>query len=322
MVLTEKQKQVLSVAQLHADLPAHEIARRARTHPRTVRYVLARLNDHGLIRRRSLLNPTVVGFQFFHLLLSVAPESVMVADKFAKFLAETSSLSDLNYIGGEYHYELLLLGRSMNDVAVYLDEIAKRFGPILQTREVSVVRSWRLWGSRWLAQTSVSAPSLEWETRPCEEKFDSIDFRIMRIIAERGEHSNRDLARALKLSASTFEYRVNRLKANGAFCGDFYELHPEWMGMHSYRFLLQSRVLSADFDKRLRKLCQEHRSIDILVKTFGVWDYLMHVQVERPQQANVLSQTLLAAFPKELSVVKVIPRFENITFCPFPVCEH
>src|SRR4051794_27120947 len=105
--LTEQEKTVLSLVEFRARATLTEIAQECGYKDTTVRYILNKLTEKGIITdRRAYLNPALLGFTNYAVYISMASWSGHDRESLSAYLSKAPRVTWFAEVGGDYQFAL------------------------------------------------------------------------------------------------------------------------------------------------------------------------------------------------------------------------
>ena len=316
--LSEIERQIISAAQLQADLPITELAKQVKMKSHTVRYALERLLREKIISPYPFINYVPLGFHEHDLYCSLKFRDQEDRSKFISYLKQSRSVSWLIELGGDYQYGIGVIARDIYEVQSVIDGIASRFGPIFMEKTFATCLRWSVFRRKYL--TSKVAKINELKVGPSSEavKVDEQDLAILAAMSKFPEYSSKELAKLVNLPPTTFGYRVGVLRNKGIYLGLAYGLEPTRFGMQVFRLQIALSNPGHDQVRRLYEVAKASPWVMSFVEFYGGWDIAMRVEVPQPSEAFALGEHLVDSFGDSIRSLRLLPVFHEQKLQPFP----
>lgn len=326
MHLTPRSRSILIACQLKADQSIEELAATTRIPPHTVRRELSSLRERGLIIRLPFVDVFRLGYMESQFFFTVASErSEGSAASFVGSLRNSWRVPWLATLGGTYHYGATIIGRDVSETVDFLESLSRLHPLMLQNKALNTLISFRYLLKRHLVEDHDSIP-LDWVgVSMCESlgehdnsvsysrfEADSLDRRILAELFRSSERSNKDLATAVGITRSTFEYRLSRLIDEQIIIRFINVIPPGRLGMLTYKLIVSLRVFDSAIWEELCRFCQDVPNIVNIIHCVGKWDYELGVEVTIPNQAFQIAQKLSLFLGERLAAIEIIPVFQQI----------
>lgn len=125
-------------------------------------------------------------------------------------------------------------------------------------------------------------------------KLDPIDFKILRILQEKGKITNIDLSKLVGLSPAPTLERVKKLEKSGLIKGYYAEVEAAELGL-GFTALIQVS-LTRQVENAIHNFITDVKTIEEIVECYqltGDYDYLLKVMVKDiPAFEQLISQKL------------------------------
>lgn len=312
--LSEEEKVVLSLVEFYARAPFSEIASSCGLKESSVRYLVKRLIDRGVITGRlPYLNLYLLGFTNYALYFTMNPWSDQDRKEFSRFLSETVQVTWFMEMGGEFQYALTFSGRHVQDLAVLRERISDKFSHIIAGLTVSTrVALWTFPRKYLAAQELPTVP--EWlQGGVCEPTLDPIDTRVLTALSHDRFDSLRVLAKRAGLPPSTFDRRVRALQDTGVIQGFHYLINAHAIGFEDFRLLVHARGVTRDLTDRLFSFSRSHLNIRKFIHCICEWDYEFEVSVPSTRELQKVVEVMYERFGHEIRRIRVVPLFVDVS---------
>lgn len=309
MRLSEKEKEILSAAQLQADATTGTIGKLTSSRNHTVRYTLQKALDAGLICRRAFFNLFLLGFTQYEVYFSLSTNRKNLRSSLLQALTEADNVSWVGEFSGEYHYGFNICVRSVAEVAEFLDRLATKLDLSFLEKAFASRLSLTFFGNKYLSKKPSQAPELCYRATNKYVEIDEIDHLVLKTMMDHNSGSRRELARATALPYSTLEYRLKKLEQSKVICGYYLHIKEDLLGVLSFLCLVSVKGFNQTAKKKFFTFCRNHPAITVFIESLGSWDYELAVEVENPRQMLALTQDLQDNFGSQLQSIKVLPSF-------------
>lgn len=319
MKLTPSQAKVIVAAQLNADLPVKKLRSRLGMKEHTVRYALHRVQQEGVLERRCFLNLFRLGYLQHEVFISLVGERPRDRELLLAYLQGCDRISWIGRLGGEYQYGFNLCSRNMGEVVAFFEKLAGSFGTLFLEKAIALRVGLTYFGNRYLAPDVKPGPALEYRASGGVVAIDPTDQGILGALSHLGYRSSYDLARDLKMSQSTVDYRLRRLRTQGVIVGSYYTVRHERVGILSFLCLVALRGVSGVFRDRALEFCGRHPQVVVLVEAIGSWDFEFVIEAFSAHEAMQTSEALIECFGRDLLWIKLMPIFSFPKVSEYPM---
>ncbi len=275
------------------------LARKLRSAQETIRYRVQRLVDHGVIFNfLSVIDAGKLQTSYNKVLLKLHNVDESKVEKIIRYLVEQEPVNWVARFDGLYDVSFTIRIRQIHELSDFVDEFRKKFSGHLQRLHFAtnieieyLPRSYLVGKSPRSARI---APSQVY--RPSPSSIDSIDRKILRILATNARASATQIGKELRLSSETIGLRIRKLEKSGVLSRYRIVLNNAALKQVNYYILLYLNYVS---EKRLQAFIEYLRDLPRLVyfiKALGEWDYELNLEVENIAQYREIMMGLTREF--------------------------
>ncbi|MFN8390369.1 MAG: winged helix-turn-helix transcriptional regulator [Bdellovibrionota bacterium] len=321
MKLTDKERDIFSVAQLAPRLSVNELRSYCGYRDHTIRYHLQRGLEDGLLIPRCFVNLNLLGYMQFEVYFSLSANNPQARQLLLKALCESERVSWMGEVGGDFQYGANICARSLAEVTQFFDSLSTTFGHLVLDREIAVRVSLDYFGNKYLSEKNRPRSSLSYAVTENRVDIDELDHRILRELMKNSPLIRRVLAQNLGLPLSTLEHRLKKLEQSGVIVGYYYLIDPARIGMQSFLFLVGVKGMNAKLRGELSAFAAGHPNVVVFINTIGSWDIELAVEVETARQSVEISEALQTRFGPAIRFMKVLPSFGYPKVLEYPFEE-
>lgn len=315
-VLSDKERQVLRLAEFDAEQTADELGRRLGIKSPTVSYALRKLQEQGVIQRRAFINSYALGYLeiavYFSLLDQTRREEVLSA------ILEYPEIGHLSVLLGDYTYLAVLLCRHIREVPDHFNRLFAGKGDLFADKLIAPRLAIYQFPRKYLAKSVVSDACVSLEDRGNTIELDSLDQRILEHIVKAGYVGVRELARGVAAPSSTVERRLQRLRDQDVIKGFYYAVDTNRLGFERYRVLVAKKGICTNTKERIIAFCQQHPNCTGLVCSLGSWDFELVVETRTSQEVITLIEQLHATCGVRIAWTKVLRQVSSYKCARLP----
>jgi DNA-binding Lrp family transcriptional regulator len=317
IMLSEKEKVVLAACCLDADLPVQEIAKRTGLKDHVVRRALDSIEASGAVRRVTYIDVYPLGLYYFEVYFRFLPGT---GNKSAilEYLQSSPFVSYLAQTGGDYECNIHVIARRPAEVMTFLEDVAERFQGVFADKQVLLIESLCDFPLRFLGDHSDAHRSLSFGNTKSSVEIDELDHRILRLLSSTHFRSVTEIARMLGAKLSTVQYRLDRLRDNRVFVGTRYIANLPALGYQVFDIHVQTRGVSKAVKNAINTFADAEPSVYALLRTAGVWDFVLISAVPAAAQIEPLINRLSEVLGSDLVRATAHPliRQHKVSFYP------
>lgn len=320
MMVSEKEKIILSACCLDADLPVQEISKRTGLKDHVVRRALESIEASGAVRRVTYIDVYPLGLYYFEVYFRFLPGT---GNKSAilEYLHKSPFVSYLAQTGGDYECNIDVIARRPAEVMTFLEDIAERFQGVFADKKVLLIESLCDFPLRFLGDHSDVQRSLSFGDTSRSVEIDDLDHRILRSLSGSHFRSIAELARMLGAKLSTVQYRIDRLRDSRVIVGTRYIANLSSLGYQVFDIHVQTRGVSKAVKHAIYAFADAEPSVYALLRTAGDWDFVLITAVQSAAQVEPLTNRLTERLGSDLVRATAHPliRQHKVSFYPL---EH
>lgn len=315
--LSSKELTVLANLELNAEMPLNEFSRALGLPPNTVRYTIDRLLEKNLARYYPWIDPYPLGYRLINVFFSVNQGPEAHTKKLLEIITKHPQVTWLRELGGKYQYCISFVTRRIHDLMEFLENTAQSCPNTIRTKSIMDQLALVIFPAKFLSEKIIGARSI---ARGLDVKLfqaDEIDHKILGSLIH-GNHSRRELSRALGLPASTIDARFTHLRKAGVFKNFVYLRNL--LNMHTSEFKINLTVMNRTraFRDSLLQFSIRHPHVIFWVEMIGEWDFELDIEVSDASQVSEICDDIQREFGRELANIEVVPMLKELKDACFP----
>jgi DNA-binding Lrp family transcriptional regulator len=243
-----------------------------------------------------------IPFRVFFRLNGGTPQRI---GEFEKFIAVLPEVSWFVSLIGSYQYCVAIRADGYLDFLKLCDQINQRFGDVIALKSVSTI-----------VHLSCFVPGLAHSGRGPRKSFDysatsdrldlsPLDRKIITFLREKPLASMQEVGRAVGASATTVDYRFNKLINSGAILGFGYAYDMSHVGESEFLVSLSTKGFDSSCYDRIAKFCAHHPDVMWLGRFIGHWDIELAISVQQARDLETFVQELHATCREQVAEVHI-----------------
>lgn len=308
--ITDKERLVLTHAQIAADRPVAELARRTGLSAKVVRATVQKLEADGRIHRYVEVNDAALGLASFAILVALNARGFGHRAAMEEVLGRAENVVWAFGLCGAYDLEIHARAKSEEEVHALLSSLdpeGDRLGDVTILRRCE----YRLYQRGYLAQGPHTRESVGYslDARPV---LDAADTALVHAWSTHPDATLEDLSRMSGVPRSTVEFRLRRLAATGAVAGCIMGLRYANFPAYAYRAYLRFRDLRPSLSARMWAFFAASPHVVSVTRFEGTWNFGVTLEVEHPAQLHSTWRALKAAGGDHLLESELVLRPEDV----------
>lgn len=309
IIISDLDRKIIERVYLDADATVPEIARDVGAKPHVVNYAMKRLLEEKVLRRAAMIDVYPLGYAHYGIFLSLVTASSKRYQELLRYLMQSDRVSFVVELGGDFHLGATVCVRSLKDLSDFLNLLSSKFGSMFSEKVVTARLKLIDYPPALFGRKSRRTQSLSWGISDKRVEIDDVDHTILESLSGVCPDSIKELARQLKMSPTTIDYRVAKLKKSGILTGFRYFIDIYSLGYLNFTALLYVRNLDQKTRNLVLQFTAGHPSVIYAVETLGGWDFELGIFTENARDIVQLSQEISELLGPDLSAIKTLPVF-------------
>lgn len=316
--LSKLDRQVLAAVNLNAEMELKAVAKIVGCQIHSARYSLNKLITEGVIRKRWMINSYKLGWARCGLYLTTTLAAKSAKTQFSEFLIKSPAAGFVLELAGGYDYLVSLFVRNTGDVLKFQDQLAMKCGNIVLSKSVCARSSLTFFSRKYLA-SHIARSSVTFQEVQTIENIDQTDLAIVKTLASACAETHREIAESLNMPPTTFDYRLQRLRAQGIVMGTMYSVNSKRYGATGFTLLFYASNCHSQLRKQLFNYAHTSPYTVCYLEGTGEWDVDIDIEVESYEQLQFLREDLSQKFKNDVREIKVIPNYRLLKDRFFPL---
>jgi len=317
MKLDKKEREILVRSSLHADESVPELAKRCGVQQHTLRSCFERLNSLEAVRKVWAIDIFRLGWHRYELLYSVRGSG---GKELAEFFQNSSRVSFLGEVGGEFDYEVVILAKNVGEVLDLIQEANRRCNSPFVAKSLSVQRTMNLFPRKYLSPKAPKTEVISLGNDPSGANVSETDLKILEHLGRTPDLQKQVLAEKVGISRVTLDDRLKRLKREGVLRGALFNFRASVYGSQNFKVLVSTRGILPELRESFFKFAMEHPNCTNFRDGLGEWDYAFGIEVEHPEEDLAsFRDKLWNKYGEHLAKVQVLSRLRILKNVSYPM---
>ena len=318
MRLSDRDKRILFFAQFHQDETLESLRKPSGAQIHSIRYCLGQMREKGLIEQRRFIDFCKLGYTPYALYFSLSGQSGAEVRDILSTLCNSSSVSWVGELGGDYQFGLCFNAKSSLDVLAFIDGITQAHGQIFSAKALATRLELKFFGNKYLLPAEKQRWELGYQISKDPQEVDELDSQILQVFGNESSCSHRGIAQTLGIPASTVDFRVKRLKERGILGGSYLQVNAQMLGMQSFLLLVAVKGNTKEIREAFFEFCKMHPNIVVLIHALGPWDFELAVDVNSARDIVAITQQVREQLGTSVDFVKTLPLFRYAKVSEYP----
>jgi Lrp/AsnC family leucine-responsive transcriptional regulator len=289
MRLDKKDKQILYQLDVNARIPTTQLAKKVKLSQPATHYRLNNLIKRGIIKF-FLTNIDYGFFGYFPYRFFVRLQNITETKEkeLIDYLKNHEFVPFLASCTGRYDLMFCIMAKNMSELRKTINEIKNKYGEFFSEQQIATLITGEFYSRDYLLSKDKRTSFLEKEfgeqtTRP---KLDKKDLMILKEISNNCRISSLELSEKIKLSLDAVRYRLKNLERNKIINGYKVYLDNEILNQFRYKIMIQINEPNEEKENKILSFSKQFSNVVYSVKTFGIWDLEIDVEVDNPEKFN------------------------------------
>jgi len=213
-------------------------------------------------------------------------------------------------------------GMRSTNIEKYTEQLANldnRFGQLFLERQIApIVKGQYFYRDYLIGKEAGAERELAFGSVPIQPKLDGADWKILVELGKNARTPVVTIAKAIGLSPDAITKRIKKLENSGVIQGYVLVLDNAALGQLHYKVMMHLKSVTQKRYDTLLGFCKLHPNIFYIVRTFGVWEF--EIDMEIPDVAT-FRKTMRELKERFFDIIKdysyiSIYKIHKYNFCP------
>ena len=322
MLLSDKQKRIITSVQFQAKAPIAQIAEETGYKPHIVRHALDFLKEKGILTPCVYIDPKRLGLSSKQAYFSYLCESEAERQKLRALLQQSRRVAIAREYTGKYQYQATVFTDSLDQVHAFLGEVSASCRGFFLNKAVSERKRWSLYRHKFFSDHPSAHNSVDFGREMKGEKkitLDELDHRILQQIGLKPLLPAAQLARSLGVSRSPVDDRIKCLEEAQVICGYGYSLNDSLIGVYCWRLIIWMKQVNEEMCTDFFSFSKSHPNIRSLSHCVGSWDFELAIRAENTREISAITQSIYTRYREQISSLKLLATVERLKWNMYPI---
>jgi len=237
-----------------------------------------------------------------------------------KFLVHHPNIVWVASCDGKYDLAFGTWAKDMDFLDKTITELNKKFGEYIAERQIATIIRGEYFLRDYLIHKEKPSAYREsfFGAVPAPVKMDETDWKILLLLGKNSRTSAVEIASQVKLSADATAERIRKLEKSGVI--RHYNIVPNeanYPYLH-YKVLIGFRNISEEKERSLQEYCRINPNIVYIVKSLGLWEFEIDLEVESAEQCREIMMDIKTKFSDILKDYSTLHFYQvhKYNFCP------
>jgi len=297
-----------------------QIAKKVGLSEQVVGNRIRRLQELGIIEYFFVkTNPSALGYMHIKIYLRLHNITKEKEKELLNDLSVQKNIYWLSSLRGKYDLVASIYVKNITEFSKKYEEIFGKWRDYILIRNVVVLERAFTYTKAYFIPNQKSEEVVYTVGEETHTQIDKTDNNILKILNKNGRKSLIDIAKQLKVSADTANYRINNLKKSGIITGFGVKINYKKLNNYYHLIFLKLQNMNLQKYKKLESLVRINVNVIIFIKTIGDHDSELEVETTNNDELDELMKTLRDHFVSEIKDYEIleVTREHRMTYYPF-----
>jgi len=278
-----KDRKILYQLDLDARIPTTLLAKKVGLSQPSVYHRLNNLIDGEAIKFfLSNIDYSAFGYFAYRFFCRLQDLTIEKEQELIKHLQNHEYVPFLASCTGRYDLMFCLLAKNPQELKKLITEIKNKFGIYFSEQQNAILITGAFYPRDYLlgVDKRKTVEKKEFAENVFANKLDKEDLIILKELSKDCRISFVDLAKKINLSLDTVRYRMKNLQKSKILNGNTIYLDNKVLNQSRYKIMIQLRGTTEQKENQIITFAQSFANVVYAVKTFGVWDLELDVEVD------------------------------------------
>ena len=277
-----------------------QIANKTRSSKEVVAYRIKRLEEKGIIfKYLTVLDTSKLGFFLHKVMFKLENVNIEEKLKIIEYLKNHKNSLWVVECDGPFDVGFMIFARDLHELDRVVSEVSDNLCRNIHERIVSTNISGEYFSRNYLVGNR-AIKNQRYGSKKEKLKIDSKDWRILLELVKNSRATMTEITQSVPIKIDAIRERIKKLERLGIISGYSVLLNHEGIGQLHYKVLLYLSDYSAGVLNSIKEFCKQNPNVTYFIKSLGVWDVEIDIEVENPEQYRKIMLGLMENFPKKI----------------------
>ncbi|MEW6328987.1 MAG: Lrp/AsnC family transcriptional regulator [Candidatus Micrarchaeota archaeon] len=285
--LDVKDRKILYQLDLDSRQPVSLTAKKVGLSKQAADYRIKQLLKKGVISGfYTVTSSAKLGYTQYKIYLRLGSISAEEEKELIDYLVKHPKTIFVVSIIGKYDLIIGIAARNPQEFRKYLEEIQKKYGKYFMAFDVITNIEVYEFNKEYLDPKPGRRKMFTIIGKPAKEELDELGYRILEQLAYDVRKSNREIAKALKISPETARQRIKEMIETGVIESFRYWFNHEKVPWVWYKIALHLKEMSEETERKIISYCRGDPRILCYLHCIGPWDADLELEVTDVVELN------------------------------------
>lgn len=317
MELDKRDITLISVLDTDARATAKQLGKAINLSPEAAARRVEKLEENGVIAQYfTQINFSKLGYSLIRFYIALQNYTPTLVEQIVTFTKKRPHIWTVYETDGEYDIAIGLLVKNLDEYYSFERDFLTAFGQYVHDKEVSTFTSLLHFPRSYLRDEHLrDRKYFEEHSQPTYE-IDDVDRRMLQILATDARVSLVDLAKKLRVSTGTVQYRKKKLEDENIILAYRAHINISAIGYTYYKFDITLNTAQRIED--IRQFIHSHQNITFEDICLGGSDLEFDAEFKSPEQMQAFIEDIYTRFSGDIRTHKFYTAKKIHTYSYFP----
>ncbi len=309
-----KDRKVLYNLDANARQSNAEIAKKVRLSKDSIGYRIKRLEEGGVIRGyRAIIDSSRLGYLFYRVFFNLMDMQSVRLEELIEFLTNQKNVWWIARLDGVWNFAFAIWVKSNKEFQEFYHRLGLEFRKNIKERLICPVVSYKNLSKDYLIRTKQGRKQEKRVTAVGggkKQKFDKIDLKILKFLAENARVPLISIAHKLKVDSMTVYHRIKKLEERGIIKGYKVDLNSRKLERDFYSVKVNLKDVSKI--QEVKNYLLKIPEVTATVEAIGSYDVEFDLEVENSEEYLKILEDLEKKFDfiREVIYFRVLKNYK------------
>ena len=201
---------------------------------------------------------------------------------------------------GPFDIGFMVFSRDSSELDRVITEISDKLSKYIHERVISTTITGEYFTRLYLLDKESKRKQTKYGEVGKKEELDNTDWQILLKLSDNSRISLVEMAKQLPIKIDAIRLRINRMEKVGIIRSYSIIVNNPQINQLHYKILIYLRDFSKQKLRSIREFCHQNPNIVYLIKSLGVWDMELDIEVDSIEKYREIMTSLLKQFPNTI----------------------
>ncbi len=314
-------KKIISEMDIDCRRPISSIAKKLKISQQRLQYRLNNLERKGVIPfYYSLINTALLGYTFYRVMIRFKNTNLEKEKNIINDLIKNKNTFWIAKCTGRWDLIVDFFARTITEFDQIFGKFLEKNLNYISQKDIATIVKSEQYTRSFLFKNQEKRKFIEsYGGVPKNISLDSIDKKILEIIATNPKAKNIEIGNQLKIDRNTVKNRIKNMIGKELIVGFRGWFEVTKIEYHSFKLIIRLNQIKKDIENKLISFARENKNIIYFNKILGDWDIEYDTETIKEEEFYELLTQIKNLFSKEIRDYEILKINKNykLNYVPF-----